>query len=318
MPSCGIARAPAACPRVYNLIVIQVNCPKCGTTLSFTDDFRGGAGRCHRCGATVSLPIELVMLPGQPPETAEASQIPERPSPDDSALTTIIKIASATRTITDLSDTRRPRSPWLAVALALSLIVSALLGAALVTIVMRGGAGPSPTPGALRTAIPGADTSFVREHAGGGESIESLRRQWRRIASAPLVLTQDTLQKLDDPLGHYEAQSQRYRINRNGVTWFPFEVRRSGPYEVIVRLSGGKVAGEQPRFSLILNHDVVIEQHLINGGVAAYRQRVHLDAGPLQVGISFNNDYYNKQTGEDRNLYLHGLELIPKTGGSEP
>jgi len=106
----------------------------------------------------------------------------------------------------------------------------------------------------------------------------------------------------------------------NGVVSRDVELPVAGDYKLTVRAHQDKAGDEDAKMSFDVNGKVV--------GMAAVHSadapqtveiRFHAPAGHVSIGAGFTNDFYVPKTatnpGQDRNLYIHSIEISGPVGG---
>ena len=63
------------------------------------------------------------------------------------------------------------------------------------------------------------------------------------------------------------------------------------------------------KFRLTLDDKLLGDVLLTTTSQKEYPVPAHIDAGEHQLGIEFTNDFYDKETREDRNLWIHHIAL---------
>ena len=147
------------------------------------------------------------------------------------------------------------------------------------------------------------------EHATQIEAMEKRIEALNAVAASPPVAA---------PL---ETFKQRVANPYNVATaaklgfWSPgrfdgsIRVAETGDYDVLITASCTEAKGEMAKFRLTLDDKLLADVLLNSTRQQEYPVSAHLDAGEHQLGIEFTNDFYDKETREDRNLFVHHIAL---------
>jgi len=83
----------------------------------------------------------------------------------------------------------------------------------------------------------------------------------------------------------------------------------AGDYEVTLTASGTEAKGELAKFRLTVDEKPVSDVLLTSTKQQAYAVAARLTAGEHRLGIEFINDFYDQDTRQDRNLFIHQIVL---------
>ncbi len=310
--------------------MIKLDCPKCGTGLTYGDELRGGAARCYQCGTMLTLPRELSHVPGNPPDMRDQVQplLPDREI-DDASMTTVLELASATRT---LSLTRHARVQgattglWMVVA---ALVLSAgMLGAAAMIVshlpermsTPATDSNPVQKPASLPTlemfqaAIPEADGDFLIGQMSRGRTIEQARAQWLTHSRRPRFTIEIGLPAfVIESDQHATQQPNLHRLSfwRDTTAFATFDMPRSGAYELTLSASGPAVEGEYPRIKAFFDGVQILDRHLSSNEPESLTTRLEITEGQHIIGVGFANDLYDPERKLNRDLFVHSVRLVP-------
>ena len=107
-----------------------------------------------------------------------------------------------------------------------------------------------------------------------------------------------------------------WNLFSNGELGGQFLFPSTGQYLVRVRAWGSPCAGTWPEMAVVLDGEHVGQMTVAGREPRNYEFRTQVEAGAHSVTAAFLNDLM--ANGEDRNLYLASIELVPPPGGAEP
>ena len=97
----------------------------------------------------------------------------------------------------------------------------------------------------------------------------------------------------------------------NGFLGDYIDLRDSGNYKIIVRAYGTPLANTWPFMTLLVD-GVTFETRIVNSNeFAEYSFNINTTKGIHSICISFSNDAFDPESGEDLNLYLDSIEIYP-------
>ena len=102
----------------------------------------------------------------------------------------------------------------------------------------------------------------------------------------------------------------------NGRVGQPIRIAAAGTYLVVIRAWGSPAADVWPEMALMVDGRIAKSVTVGSDEPADYRFETELTAGIHEIAAAFLNDAV--VDGEDRNLYLDRLTIIPPAGAAEP
>jgi len=82
-----------------------------------------------------------------------------------------------------------------------------------------------------------------------------------------------------------------------------------GIYTLTFELSGMEALGEFPQVEILLNDQAVTPLVTATSDFISFEYKVEIPDNPFKMYINMPNDYWNPETGEDRNAFIRNLEL---------
>jgi serine/threonine protein kinase len=87
------------------------------------------------------------------------------------------------------------------------------------------------------------------------------------------------------------------------------KVSDAGSYDVTITASCTEAKGEMAKFRLTLDDELLGDVLLTTTRQEEYHVPATVTKGEHKLGIEFTNDFYDKDTKQDRNLYVHQIAL---------
>ncbi len=137
-------------------------------------------------------------------------------------------------------------------------------------------------------------------------AIEQRLREAEARAAAPVTIPLEVFKPVK--MDYYRLYDYMH-FGSAGVAEAAVTLPETGDYEVVVTAGGPEVAGEFPRFRILVDGRAVGEASLTAGGRAEYRVPARIGVGAHRLGVEFTNDLFEKEKGLDRNLYVYGVVL---------
>jgi len=147
------------------------------------------------------------------------------------------------------------------------------------------------------------------EHAAQIEAMEKRIQALNALAAAPPLAA--PLETFKQRVAGTFNESTPARISFWSAGRFDgtVQVPDTGDYDVMVTASCTEAKGEMAKFRLTLDDKLLGDVLLNSTRQEEYRLPARLDKGEHRLGIEFTNDYFDKETREDRNLWIHHIAL---------
>ncbi|MBV8878712.1 MAG: hypothetical protein JO332_01995, partial [Planctomycetaceae bacterium] len=128
------------------------------------------------------------------------------------------------------------------------------------------------------------------------------------IAAPPVVAPLESFKQRSASV-HNGSTPAKMSFYSPGLFEGSVHVSHAGDYEVLVTASCTEAQGELAKFRVTIDDQVLGDVLLTSLKPTEYSLPAHLAAGERKLGIEFINDFFDKATNEDRNLFIHHIAL---------
>jgi serine/threonine protein kinase/DNA-directed RNA polymerase subunit RPC12/RpoP len=152
------------------------------------------------------------------------------------------------------------------------------------------------------------EVAFRAQLADKLREIEDLKAPRPVPAGLPIVLRiADFVQDGNDP--YNTVTPSKLTFQRPCLFSATVTLPETADYEITVTASCDQAQNEFAKFKFYVDGKRQAEIELTSEKPEDYRITVRCSSGERHIGIRFLNDYFNPQTKEDRNLYVHNVAI---------
>jgi hypothetical protein len=116
------------------------------------------------------------------------------------------------------------------------------------------------------------------------------------------------------------VDGKQMQFSSNGEARTEWQFPATDEYLIRVRGHGEQAGGEPAKVRVLLDGKELAVMDISAGvdGEDVRSIRASIEAGKRKLEVGFANDYYDASKGADRNLWIHGVEIVGPINASAP